>query len=95
MIQIDRYRILSGSVLKLFACLLMLLDHLAVFYFADMPWAHQSLFHIGEKAISSGFIFHSAGRLAFPIFAFLIVEGFFHTHDRRRYALNLLIIALL
>ena len=31
------------------------------------------------------------GRIAFPIFAFMIVEGYFHTKDIKKYLLRLLI----
>ena len=34
------------------------------------------------------------GRIAFPIFAFQIVEGFFHTHSRGKYLLRMFIFAL-
>lgn len=35
------------------------------------------------------------GRIAFPIFAFMIVEGYFHTHDFRKYILRMLIFAII
>ncbi len=35
------------------------------------------------------------GRLAYPIFAFTLVEGYFHTHNLKRYALRLLAFAVI
>ncbi|MBR5437286.1 MAG: conjugal transfer protein TraX [Clostridia bacterium] len=47
--------------------------------------------HIWATYMSFGNWMTYIGRMAFPVFAFLIAEGFHRTSDRRKYALRLLI----
>jgi len=51
--------------------------------------------HVGAVLFPKDMIFRVIGRMAFPIFCFLIVEGFFHTKDVKKYVIRLGIFALL
>lgn len=87
---------LSGSWLKLIACMSMLVDHTAGQIFRWMDWPYSVFFQIGHFEITPYYIMRGViGRWAFPLFAFLIVEGFLHTHDRKRYGMNLFVFALI
>ena len=89
------WQIFSGSWLKIIAVTTMLIDHLAAFYWGKMAPFQEVWFTIGHHSVTPYLILRLIGRIAFPIFAFLIVEGFLHTHDRKRYGLNLLLFAFL
>ena len=90
-----RYKILSGSTLKLIACLSMLADHLAKFYLYRFPWTKVVWFTIFGKSVSFHQLLLMFGRFAFPIFVFLLVIGFEHTRNRKRYGFSLFVLALL
>lgn len=51
--------------------------------------------HLWATLVPGNFWMTYLGRLAFPIFAFQISEGFFHSADRKRYAKRLFLFALL
>lgn len=51
--------------------------------------------HVGAVFFPEQVLFRVIGRLAFPIFAYLLVEGFFYTHDIKRYMYGIGILALL
>lgn len=75
-----RTRGLSASGLKWIALILMVLDHI-----------HYFFAYTGQVPEW----FSMAGRLAAPLFLFCLVEGFSHTHDRRRYFMKVYAIHLL
>lgn len=55
----------------------------------------MALDHTGAVLYPSQIWLRCLGRIAFPIFCFLIVQGFFHTHDVRRYMGRLGVFALI
>ena len=91
----DRYRVLSGSALKVLAVISMLADHTAKRILAHYPWFVEPLYRLGSTDVSWYVLAESFGRLAFPIFCFLIVEGYYHTHDVRKYMRRLFVFSLI
>lgn len=89
------YRILSGSALKMIAVITMGIDHTAWQLLWHWDAFTEPLFMYHHRVVTWYFLLRCVGRLAFPIFAFLIVEGFIHTRNRRRYGWSLFVCALI
>ena len=88
----EKAKVLSGSALKTIALVCMIIDHVAHYlksYFSMVLFTTSS----GPKTLY--WLMRCVGRLAFPIYCFLLVEGFVHTRDRKKYGLRLLVFALI
>ncbi len=79
---------LNGAELKWIAIILMAADHIAVAL-------------IAPKIVSTGALYtcytilRYLGRFSFPMFCFLMIEGFVHTRSRKKYLRNLILFALI
>ena len=91
----EKMQILSGSALKMIAIITMLIDHTAFVLLSQYEPATQTLFIFHGKGYSLYRICRDIGRVAFPIFCFLLIEGFLHTRNRLKYGRNLLLFALI
>lgn len=95
---------IPGSTLKIIALATMLIDHIgAVLLEGKMTELRmmqqgqameQELLQLYERLYDVDLVLRAIGRLGFPIFCFLLVEGFVHTRSRLKYGRNLLIFAL-
>ena len=79
------YRFLSGSALKVIAVVSMTIDHVAYYILDQQLGMGDTWFFETMRCI---------GRFAFPIFAFLIIEGYHHTRYVGRYMAALLVTAI-
>lgn len=104
--QVRKLRGISGSTLKLIAVLTMIIDHTAAGVLgrylsvrgignldiqnmaAIDQWMDQNAALYGAYNIM-----RMIGRIAFPIYCFLLVQGFEHTRNRTKYAARLLLFA--
>lgn len=86
---------LNGNQLKLIAVLSMIIDHTGYMFFCSVlgGTVETALEQPGLYKIY--LMLRLIGRIAFPIFAYLLVEGFFHTHSRKDYILRMGIFALI
>ena len=80
----------DGSILKYIAILTMLIDHIGAILV--MPMAYEQGLDSNVYAIYQ--LLRNIGRVAFPIFCFFLVEGFYYTRDVKKYALRLFLFAL-
>lgn len=90
-----RWQMLSGSCLKVIAMVSMMIDHTASRLFRNMEAFNEPLISLGDHHMTWNYLMWSIGRLAFPLFAFLLVEGFLNTSNRRKYGRNLFVFALI
>jgi hypothetical protein len=72
---------MTSFVLKLIAIISMLIDHTGDTFISLL----------GPKLM----YFNTLGRFAFPLFCFMLVQGYYHTHNLKKYMLRLFIGGLL
>ena len=76
---------ISAAVLKWIAVVTMVIDHFA----AAVYWL------MAEYYYEVYFVMRKIGRIAFPIYCFLLVEGFYHTRSKMKYLRNCFLFAVI
>lgn len=90
---------ISAGTLKWIAVITMFIDHCAAVLFLTWYWpmlrAARIYPAITQNARNLYWALRYIGRLSFPIYCFLLVEGLFHTRDIKKYLVRLLLFGLI
>ena len=73
---------ITANSLKIIAVIIMIIDH--IFSYVHYDYGDETYY-----------FFRSVGRIAMPIFTYLIVQGFFYTKDLKKYIFRIFSIATL
>jgi hypothetical protein len=76
-------KLLNRAGLKWLAIITMIVDHMGIFLYRN------------GMDLQGYYIMRGIGRISFPIFAFLLVEGFIHTKDYKKYLARILAFAII
>lgn len=96
----------TGNTLKFIAVVTMLIDHIGAslietgfFHGMDPDYINRifetSRANLAAVLWNADLILRCIGRIAFPLFAYLLVEGFLHTHNLKKYITTCFLFALI
>lgn len=96
---------INGFTLKIIAIVTMFIDHATAIFIEgllnkrglnDITSTEDYISFMAKNGslYSWDLFLRGVGRIAFPIFIFMLVQGFVHTHSKAKYALRLLIFAI-
>lgn len=91
---------ITGSTLKMIAIIAMFIDHVGAIIVERMMLqtingADGAALLDRRGLVLLDMVLRLIGRIGFPIFCFLLIEGFIHTRNVKKYALRLLLFALI
>lgn len=86
---------LSCDTLKVTAMITMLIDHIGAGILENMIRYADISAESLQMVYSINSILRLIGRISFPIYGYLLLQGLIHTRSRTKYAVNLLLFAFL
>lgn len=81
---LSKIQILNRRHLKFIAAISMLIDHLAVFIYSNLGMRYNIYY-----------LLRCMGRVAFPLYAYMFVEGMLKTRNPKKHVLQLFILSLI
>lgn len=106
-LEVNTKRGITGSTLKLIAIIAMFIDHTGAIILERMLMQRGFMEALASYEATAAFmeangglymvnlVIRLIGRLGFPIFCFLLIEGLMHTRDVKKYAGRMFLFALI